>query len=134
MHITLELHKRLFSLLEKSWRQFLSADVPFYFAQLSSLNRRSWPRFRQSQMVLSQTQPRTWMAVTNDLGDSLDVHYINKAPVGERLALQALRHTYGHSVESEGPFLVQMSKIPGGLDSILAFENPFCTERSIVWV
>lgn len=110
-----ELHKRLFSLLEKSWRRFLSADVPFYFAQLSSLNRRSWPRFRQSQMVLSQTQPRTWMAVTSDLGDSLDVHYINKAPVGERLALQALHHTYGRSVESEGPFLVKMSKIHGGL-------------------
>ena len=45
------------------------------------------------------------MAVSSDLGDPSDVHYRTKRPVGERLALQALRHTYGHSLESEGPTL-----------------------------
>lgn len=109
----IEVHERLFTLLEQSWRQFFARrwecefqkkpTLPFYVVQLSSLNRPSWPAFRDSQRRLCDELPHTWMAVTTDLGDSLDVHYTTKRPVGERLALQALAHTYGHVVESEGP-------------------------------
>ena len=109
----IEVHERLFRLLEESWRQHFSRRwrcefqrhpvLPFYVVQLSSLNRPSWPAFRDSQRRLADELPHTWMAVTTDLGDSLDVHYAAKRPVGERLALQALAHTYGHATESEGP-------------------------------
>lgn len=101
-----ELHTRLFPLLEKSWRKafaFGAEPLPFYFVQLSSLNRPSWPRFRNSQRLLAEGLPQTWMAVSTDLGDSLDVHPIYKKEVGRRLALQALRHSYGHDVVSQGP-------------------------------
>ena len=109
----IEVHEQLFTLLEQSWRKFFAQrwqsefhkkhPLPFYTVQLSSLPRPSWPAFRDSQRRLSDELPDTWMAVSSDLGDPNDVHYRTKRPVGERLALQALHHTYGHSVECEGP-------------------------------
>ncbi|MCR4995340.1 MAG: sialate O-acetylesterase [Bacteroidales bacterium] len=110
-----ELHERLFRLLQQSWRkefarpghsELQQSDLPFYVVQLSSLPRPSWPAFRDSQRRLFASLPQTWMAVTTDLGDAGDVHYRTKRPVGERLALQALHHTYGHSIVSEGPIPV----------------------------
>lgn len=100
-----ELHERLFPLLLKSWRQwFRNEEMPFYFVQLSSLNRPSWPRFRNSQRLMARNLDNVWMAVSTDLGDSLDVHPHRKMEVGQRLALQALAHTYGHSpIQSQGP-------------------------------
>ncbi|MBR4533369.1 MAG: sialate O-acetylesterase [Bacteroidaceae bacterium] len=109
----IEVHEHLFRLLEQSWRQHFARRwncefqkkpvLPFYVVQLSSLPRSSWPAFRDSQRRLADELPNTWMAVSTDLGDSADVHYRTKRPVGERLALQALHHTYGHSLVSEGP-------------------------------
>ena len=109
----IEVHEHLFRLLEQSWRQHFARRwncefqkkpvLPFYVVQLSSLPRPSWPAFRDSQRRLADELPNTWMAVSTDLGDSADVHYRTKRPVGERLALQALHHTYGHSLVSEGP-------------------------------
>ena len=81
----------------------IHSPLPFYFVQLSSLNRPSWPAFRDSQRLLADNLPHTYMAVSSDVGDPTDVHYQNKRPVGERLALLALSHTYGHTLESEGP-------------------------------
>lgn len=103
----IETHQRLFTLLEKSWRRYFHrADLPFYMVQLSSLDRPSWPYFRNSQRLLADSLPHTYLIVTTDLGDSLNVHYPRKQPVGERLAWQALRHSYGHGLESEGPVCV----------------------------
>lgn len=111
----LELHEQLFTLLEQSWRKHFARRwncefqkkpvLPFYTVQLSSLPRPSWPAFRDSQRRLAEKLEHTGLVVTTDLGDSTDVHYRNKRPVGERLALQALRHTYGHTLECEGPTL-----------------------------
>lgn len=117
----IEVHEDLFRLLEKSWRRFFgNRRLPFYFVQLSSLNRLSWPQFRDSQRRLAQ-KPYTWMTVTSDLGDSLDVHYRNKKPVGERLALQALHHSYGYNVVSEGPGILKVEA--QGNIMVLNFDN-----------
>ena len=121
----IEAHERLFTLLELSWRKFFAQrwrsefhkkhPLPFYVVQLSSLPRPSWPAFRDSQRRLAihptfrgddrEGLPDTWMAVSSDLGDPNDVHYRTKRPVGERLALLALKHTYGHELVCEGPTL-----------------------------
>lgn len=118
-----ELHEKLFRLLEQSWRNAFSTryesfqvprqTLPFYTVQLSSLPRPSWPAFRDSQRRLAKELPWTWMAVTTDLGDPADVHYRSKRPVGERLALQALAHTYSRSLESEGPEVVSAKQGEG---------------------
>lgn len=99
-------HERLFPLLVKSWRNFFeNKKLPFYFVQLSSISpRTTWPAFRDSQRRLAEKLPQTFMAVSSDLGDSLDVHPRFKRPVGERLAASALHHTYGYrDVTPSGP-------------------------------
>ena len=113
----MELHERLFPMLQKSWRNFFhDPELPFYFVQLSSLNRPSWPRFRDSQRRMASRLRNTWMAVTTDVGDSLDVHYTNKKPVGKRLGLQALHHSYDYNIESEGPICHSVSVKDNGLE------------------
>lgn len=44
MHIIGKAHEKLFKLLVNSWRKnWNDACLPFYYVQLSSLNRPSWP-------------------------------------------------------------------------------------------
>ena len=93
-----------FPALVQSWRKaFGNAEMPFYFAQLSSLNRPSWPHFRDVQRQLSHSVPHSGMVVTSDLGDSLDVHPIRKREVGERFARLALKDVYQQKLECFGP-------------------------------
>lgn len=104
-----EAHEKLFKLLITSWRKNWQNDsLPFYYVQLSSIDRPSWPWFRDSQRRLMNEIPHIGMAVSSDLGDSLNVHPTTKKPIGERLARWALHQTYGmtHVVPS-GPLFQQ---------------------------
>lgn len=100
-----EVHERLFPLLEKSWRKYFNQpSLPFYTVQLSSIaTRPSWPHFRDSQRRLAEADGNTWLAVCSDLGDSLDVHPRQKWQVAYRLAQSALYHTYHHATTPSGP-------------------------------
>ncbi|MBQ6175902.1 MAG: sialate O-acetylesterase [Bacteroidales bacterium] len=114
-----EVHEKLFPLLVDSWRNYFSVIpseakeslLPFYYVQLSSLDRPSWPIFRDSQRRLLECRPGLGMAVTSDLGDLSDVHYRQKRPVGERLALQALEKHYGHAVKADGPLAKEAARV-----------------------
>lgn len=104
-------HAKLFSLLVDGWRQnWNNPDMPFYFVQLSSLNRPSWPWFRDSQLRLMKEISNTGMAVSSDCGDSLDVHPRHKQPVGERLARWALAKTYGQDITPSGPVFSSVTR------------------------
>lgn len=100
-----EAHEKLFKLLINSWRKnWENENLPFYYVQLSSIDRPSWPWFRDSQRRMMNEIPCTGMAVSSDHGDSLNVHPTNKKPVGERLARWALNKTYNKSqVFPSGP-------------------------------
>ena len=100
-----EAHEKLFKLLVDSWRKnWEDNELPFYYVQLSSIDRPSWPWFRDSQRRLMAEIPHTGMAVSSDRGDSLDVHPKQKREVGERLAAWALNKTYGYkNVIPSGP-------------------------------
>ena len=104
-------HEKLFKLLVQSWRKnWNKPEMPFYYVQLSSLNRPSWPWFRDSQRRLMKEISHTGMAVCTDKGDSLDVHPIQKQEVGERLAAWALNQTYGNkNVVPSGPLYKDIS-------------------------
>lgn len=105
-----ELHELYFRALEESWRkEFDNPELPFIFAQLSGMERPSWPAFRDSQRRIADKYSNTYMAVTHDLGDRTDVHPKRKAPVGHRLGLLALAKVYGAGIESEGPLPVWAS-------------------------
>lgn len=104
-------HAKLFSLLVDGWRQnWNNPDMPFYFVQLSSLNRPSWPWFRDSQLRLMKEISNTGMAVSSDHGDSLDVHPRCKQPIGERLARWALAKTYGQHITPSGPVFSSVTR------------------------
>lgn len=99
----IEAHERLFPLLVNSWRTNWKEELPFYYVQLSSIDRPSWTWFRNSQRKMLATIPAIGMAVSSDRGDSLDVHPGYKREIGERLARWALNRTYGHRIIPSGP-------------------------------
>lgn len=91
----IELHETVLPELVKSWRKQWGYEFPFYYVQLSSINRPSWTSFRYSQLQLLKVIPNSGMAVSSDFGDPTNVHPRQKKPVGERLARLALHFTYG---------------------------------------
>jgi sialate O-acetylesterase len=101
----IEAHEKLFERLVRSWRQYWEdEDMPFYYVQLSSLNRPSWPLFRDSQRRMLQDINNSGMAVSTDKGNPTDVHPTEKREVGQRLAYWALNETYGfRNVVPSGP-------------------------------
>ncbi|WP_316821844.1 GDSL-type esterase/lipase family protein [Pedobacter gandavensis] len=105
-----ELYAHSFPVLIKSWREKWGIDFPFYYVQLSGINRPSWPYFRDMQRVIQYQLADTYMAVSSDLGDSLDVHPNKKKEIGQRLALLALKHSYHKDLIAEGPVAKYASK------------------------
>lgn len=99
----IELYSHLFKTMVTSWRQKWGYELPFYFVQLSGINRPSWPGFRDMENRLQQQIPNIHMAVSMDMGDSLNVHYKQKKNVANRLALLALHYTYKKQVTANGP-------------------------------
>lgn len=97
-----ELYRTLLTKLIELWRQdFMDLELPFIFTQLTMHRYRqdpdfgNWPIIRQAQQQVYETVPHTGMAVIVDKGEFDNIHPLDKKPVGERLALQALAHLYG---------------------------------------
>lgn len=115
-----EIHEILFPLMVQSWRQHWNEELPFYYVQLSSIDRPSWPDFRDSQRQMMYSIPNTGMVVSSDKGDSLDVHPIHKQEIGERLARWALYGTYHHDLIPSGPLFRNAER--KGSDIYLSFD------------
>ena len=112
----IEVHERLFPLLVKSWRSYFGAPLPFYYVQLSSINRPSWPHFRDSQRRMQRPSEGLEMIVSSDYGDPKDVHPRQKEPLGHRLALLALYNDYGYrSLEARSPEVARITRQGGEL-------------------
>ncbi|HMQ42912.1 MAG TPA: sialate O-acetylesterase [Mariniflexile sp.] len=100
-----ELHSKLFKMLVNDWRShFHNKNLPFYYVQLSSINRPTWGAFRDSQRRLLEI-PNTGMAVSYDVGNETDVHPKKKWVVGERLSKIALHNNDGFDIGFSGPLL-----------------------------
>jgi sialate O-acetylesterase len=108
--------------LIKDWRKsFLNEEFPFYLVQLpnyNSINSNSqhggsdWADLRESQTSALKLL-NTGMIVTIDLGDSTNVHPKDKTELARRLALLALKNTYGQNIgEVASPIMVN-SNISG---------------------
>ena len=110
-----------FKHLISNWREAWKENLPFYFVQLSSIDRPSWPYFRDMQRKLSLEIPNTFMAVSSDFGDSLNVHPTHKQPVGERLALLALKNSYHKNIIASGPTVEKA--IQSGNEIVIDFAN-----------
>jgi sialate O-acetylesterase len=102
----IKFHELLFPMLVSDWRRHWShPKMPFYFVQLSSLNRPTWGHFRDSQRKLQSQIPHTGMAVSSDVGNSTDVHPKRKWILGQRLSRIALAKTYQKDLSYSGPQL-----------------------------
>lgn len=92
----IETYEKLFPLFIDSWRKkWKDTELPIYYVQLSSIDRPSWTWFRDSQRRMMDKIPHTYMTVSSDKGDSLDVHPPYKKEIGQRLGRWALNKTYG---------------------------------------
>jgi sialate O-acetylesterase len=59
--------------------------------------------------------------VANDIGMANDIHPVNKKEVGRRLALLALKQTYGQKSNPVSPELKKVTRL--GSELVLSFDN-----------
>lgn len=93
-----ELYNKLFNTMIKSWRNAWNiGDFPFYYVQIApfkysnSINNSAY--LREAQLNTLSTV-NTGMVVTMDIGETNNIHPLNKQEVGKRLSLWALKKTY----------------------------------------
>ena len=121
------LYKDKMHALVKSWRKvFNKPDMPFYFVQLAPFtyggNPHALPVFWETQQKFADEDPNAGMAVINDIGNYRDIHPSNKQDVGKRLALLALKYTYGKKdIVADSPFF-ESCKVDGN-KFIVTFRN-----------
>ena len=126
-------YRTLFPSLIRDWRsRWGQGDFPFYFVQIAPFAYKREPvsaAFLREAQAMALAEPNTGMVVTMDIGNPDNIHPKQKKPVGERLALLALKHDYGrkdvvtsgpmyvhHKVES-GTIRLSFKDIGGGLAS-----------------
>jgi sialate O-acetylesterase len=102
-----------------SWRAgFGRGDFPFYLVQIAPFGYDDHVGasgfLRDAQRATAEALPNCGMAVTMDIGNTADIHPLDKQDVGHRLALLALARTYGRrDLECAGPTLAQAT-LEGG--------------------
>ena len=96
--------------LISSWRKDWGYKFPFYTVQLAAWKtpaefqeNSNWAALRWDQWKTSQQMDSTGMATAVDVGNATDIHPKNKQEVGRRLALIALKNTYGFHVVADAP-------------------------------
>lgn len=96
--------------LISSWRKDWGYKFPFYTVQLAAYQtpaefqeKSNWAALRWDQWKTSQQMDSTGMATAVDVGNATDIHPKNKQEVGRRLALIALKNTYGFHVVADAP-------------------------------
>ncbi|MCL3782279.1 sialate O-acetylesterase [Prolixibacteraceae bacterium JC049] len=114
--------------LALSWRRAWRTRFPFYFVQIAPFNykeNKAGALLREAQWEASKVLSRSGMAVTMDIGEKDDIHPKNKQEVGHRLALLAMKKTYGNAnVNAESPSFRRVKQENGQLR--IYFDN--CTK------
>ncbi len=100
-------YEALFESMIDCWREGWGVRaLPFYYVQIAPFlyaQGGDCAGVREAQRRVMNLE-NTGMAVTSDIGNILDIHPRNKQDVGKRLALWALKNTYGKEVgECSGP-------------------------------
>jgi len=113
-------YRQLLTALIRDWRnRWQQGDFPFLVVQLANYmeivkepGESGWANLREAQQQVSQDLPNVGLAVTIDIGETYDVHPLNKKEVGERLSLAARKLAYGEKrIVASGPTLVSYKKL-----------------------
>lgn len=124
-----EAYAKYMPALIEDWRkQFNQGSLPFLYVQLANFMdvdylpgaQSNWAELRNAQLKALKV-PNTAMTVIIDQGEWNDIHPLSKKPVGERLALAALKLAYGEDVVYSGP-IYKSSKVEGN-HIIIEFTN-----------
>lgn len=113
-------YQDLLSTMILDWRnKWNQKNLPFFIVQLANFmetkpepTKSNWAELREQQRRVSQTIPKTGLAVTIDIGEWNDIHPLNKKEVGKRLSLQAQKTLFDNKIIADGPVYESM-KIDG---------------------
>lgn len=94
-------------LLMANWRQaFERPQMPFVIVQLANYmafvehpQNTGWSRVREAQRVVATEDPYAELALTIDLGETVDIHPLRKKEVAQRIALDFERLVYDKKVQ-----------------------------------
>ena len=115
--------------LVSQWREhFKHSKLPFYWCQLANYRAKvdkpspacAWADLRGAQTA-AQRIPHTGQAVLIDVGESGDIHPLDKETPGKRLAAMALNDVYGKARPSRGPQATGAVLVDGKIT--VSFEN-----------
>lgn len=105
-----DMYYKLLTALITNWRNDWGDDeLSFEIVQLPMFkfaldpDYKHWCKIRDAQMKAFKTVKNTGIAVISDCGEFNNIHPLDKLPVGQRLALQALDNTYAMKVSAFGP-------------------------------
>ncbi len=105
-----QMYQKLLTRMIRNWREdWEDQTLPFLIVQLpmhrykQDPDRKNWCLIREAQMNTFRTIKNTGIAVILDCGEFNEIHPKDKAPVGERLALQALYHVY-HKITGQDAY------------------------------
>ena len=83
--------------LYNGWaKEFQNPGLKLYFVQLAPFSR-SWFSVQMGQAKFAAEEPNAGLVTSVDVGNSYDIHPVDKGPLGRRLAALALRRDYGFS-------------------------------------
>jgi sialate O-acetylesterase len=106
-------YRKLLPALIADWRaKWQEGALPFLYVQLPNFmevqyipSESQWAELREAQLD-ALSVPNTAMPVTIDAGEWNDIHPLDKKDVGDRLALEAEKISYGdNSIVASGPLL-----------------------------
>lgn len=115
-------YKALLTRLVRCWRaDWGMGDLPFLLVQLPMYadvaGPDAWPALRAAQAAVADAEPGCGLVVLADCGEADNIHPVDKAVVGRRLALLALDTVYGRPVHGVSPRLAGASR--GGAGQVV---------------
>lgn len=122
-----QLYGHLFPAMVNQWRNDWGLGVlPFYYVQIapfgSTDQKRSGPKLRESQLNALKLIPNAGMVSAMDVGMEMDIHFMDKTTLAQRLSYWALGKTYGiKGIEYQSPMFKLMEVKDH--QAIITFEN-----------
>lgn len=110
-----DIYDRMLYRLIEQWRtDWKDEALPFYIVQLPMWiakdceDNKRWAIIREKQRMVAATLRNTYLTVLIDCGEYDNIHPLDKKIVGHRLALKALKNTYGYKeLYVDGPRYLQ---------------------------
>jgi len=130
-------YRELFPAMINNWRKcFENAELPFFYCQLAAYMPKSsnaadcgnWPLLRDAQSAALRL-PNTGMVVLTDAGEAQDIHPLDKATPGTRLAALALKQIYRQNISSDVPIAVKA--VRNGKTVTVSFSGDGLTARQL---